>query len=179
MLGKHEGTDMHDDFSAYTALAKITKNPQAWCWAHILGNAKELVQYNESEGNYIYSILKSVFERAKKLLEKPPGEISEEILEALYEEFLQIDVPYESKKCSGFVRNLLKKRRNDIFRFVIDRSVEPTNNRAERAIRPIVTYRKVSGGSRSERGARDFTRVYSVLESMRKKGKLPFRADPG
>ena len=179
VLGKHEGTDMHDDFSAYTALAKITKNPQAWCWAHILGNAKELVQYNESEGNYIHSILKSVFERAKKLLEKPPGEISEEILEALYEEFLQIDVPYESKKCSGFVRNLLKKRRNDIFRFVIDRSVEPTNNRAERAIRPIVTYRKVSGGSRSERGARDFTRVYSVLESMRKKGKLPFRADPG
>ena len=51
--------------------------------------------------------------------------------------------------------------------------------RVERAIRPIVTYRKVSGGSRSDRGARDFARVYSVLESRRKKGKLPFRTDPG
>ena len=179
VLGKHEGTDMHDDFSAYTTMAKKSKNPQGWCWAHILGNAEELVQYNESEGKYIHNILKSVFERAKKLLEKPPEEMSEEILEALYGEFLQIDVPYESKKCSGFVRNLLRKRRDDLFRFVIDRSVEPTNNRAERAIRPIVTYRKVSGGSRSERGARDFARVYSVLESDRKRGKLPFRANPG
>ena len=179
VLGKHEGTDMHDDFSAYTTLAKKSKNPQGWCWAHILGNAEDLIEYNESEGNYIHGILKSVFERGKKLLEKPPEEISEEILKSLYEEFLQIDVPYDSKKCSGFVRNLLRKKRDDLFRFVIDRSVDSTNNRAERAIRPIVTYRKVSGGSRSERGARDFTRVYSVLESDRKKGKLPFRANPG
>ena len=77
------------------------------------------------------------------------------------------------------MRNLLRRKRDDLFRFVIDRSVEPTNNRAERAIRPIVTYRKVSGGSRSEKGARNFARVYSVLESHRRKGKLPFRADPG
>ena len=179
VLGKHEGVDMHDGFSGYVKLAKITKNRQGWCWAHIMKDAKELIEYNESEGRYILNILKSVFDRAKKLLEKLPEEISEEMLEALYDEFRQIDVPYESKKCSGFVRNQLKRKRDDLFRFVIDRSVEPTNNRAERAIRPIVTYRKVSGGSRSEMGARDFTRVYSVLESCRNKGKLPFRAKPG
>ncbi|EQD28298.1 hypothetical protein B2A_14995 [mine drainage metagenome] len=69
--------------------------------------------------------------------------------------------------------------KNDIFRYVLDRSVESTNNRAERAIRPIVTYRKVSGGPRSDRGAKDFCRVYTVLESRRKKGKLQFRANPG
>ena len=91
----------------------------------------------------------------------------------------QIDVPYESKKCSGTVRNLLKRKRDDLFRFVIDRSVESTNNRAERGIRPIVVYRKVSGGSRSERGAKDFCRVFSVLETERKNNKLPFKADPG
>ncbi|MHB8359934.1 MAG: IS66 family transposase [Thermoplasmataceae archaeon] len=179
VLGKHDGVDMHDGFSGYVKLAKITKNRQAWCWAHIMKDAKELIEYNESEGKYILNILKSVFDRAKKLLEKPPEEISEEMLKALYDEFRQIDVPYESKKCSGFVRNQLKRKRDDIFRFVIDRSVEPTNNRAERAIRPIVICRKISGGSRSVRGARDFTRVYSVLESCRKRGKLPFRAKPG
>ena len=46
-------------------------------------------------------------------------------------------------------------------------------------LRPEETTLKVSGGSRSDRGARDFARVYSVLESQRKKGKLPFRTDPG
>ena len=90
-----------------------------------------------------------------------------------------MDIPYESKKCRGFVNTQLRRKRNDIFRFVLDRSVESTNNRAERAMRPIVTYRKVSGGSRSNRGAGDFARVYSILESWRKKGKLPFRSDPG
>ncbi|MCL4311034.1 MAG: IS66 family transposase [Candidatus Thermoplasmatota archaeon] len=39
---------------------------------------------------------------------------------------------------------------DDTLRFVIDRSVEPTNNRVERAIRSIVTYRNVFIGSRSE-----------------------------
>ena len=180
VLGKkHDGVDMHDGFSGYVKLAKITKNGQGWCWAHIIRDAKELIQYNESGGRYILGVLKHVFDMAKKLLEKPPEEISGEMLEALYDEFRQIDVPYESKKCSGFVRNQLKRKRDDIFRFVIDRSVEPTNNRVERAIRPIVICRKISGGSRSVRGARDFTRVYSVLETCRKRGKLPFRAKPG
>ncbi|MEM0134172.1 MAG: transposase [Thermoplasmatales archaeon] len=71
----------------------------------------------------------------------------------------QIDAPYESKKCAGSIRNLLKRKRDDLFRFVINRDIESTNNRAERAIRPIVTYRKVSGGSRSDLSARDFARV--------------------
>ena len=81
-------------------------------------------------------------------------------------------MPYESKKCKGFVNNQLRRKRDDLFTFIINRSVGATNNRAERAIRPIVTYRKVSGGSRSQKGADYFTRVYSVLGSYRKKGKL-------
>lgn len=179
VLGKHSGTDMHDGFSAYATLAKITKNPQAWCWAHIIRDAEELIEYNESEGRYILGTLKRVFDRAKKLLDKPVESITESDMQSLHEGFLQIDIPCESRKCAGFVRNMLKRKRDELFRFVIDRSVESTNNRAERAIRPIVVYRKVSGGSRSEKGGKDFTRVYSVLESQRKRGKLSFRADPG
>jgi hypothetical protein len=179
VLGKHNGVDMHDGFYTYVALAKKTGNPQAWCSAHVKGDAKELIQYNESGGNYILSTLKRAYEKAGKLLEKPVESITESDMQAVCEEFLQIDIPYESKRCAGFVRTQLRRERDDIFRYVLDRSVESTNNRAERAIRPIVTYRKVSGGSRSGRGARDFSRVYTVLESRRKRGKLPFRADPG
>ena len=113
-----------------------------------------------------------MYSRAKALLSKEPEDIEESYLESLYEDFLQIDVLYESKKCQGFVNNQLRRRRDDLFRFVINRSVESINNRAERAIRPIVTYRKVSGDSRSQKGADYFTRVYSVPESYRKKGKL-------
>lgn len=179
VLGKHDGVDMHDGFSGYIKLAKITRNPQAWCWAHIIRDAEELIEYNESEGRYILGILKHVYDRAKIMLDKPPESITETEMQSLHEEFMQIDVPYESRKCAGFVRNMIKRKRDDLFRFVIDRSVESTNNRAERSVRPIVTYRKVSGGSRSVRGGRDFARVYSVLESMKKRGKLSFRYKPG
>jgi len=172
VLKEHNGIDMHDGYSGYIKLAKITKNKQAWCWAHIIKDAKELIQYNKEEGEYIYNTLKYVYSKAKNMLSKKPEHIEESDLEYLYEDLLQIDVPYESKKCKGFVNNQLRRKRDDLFRFVINRSVEPTNNRAERAIRPIVTYRKVSGGSRSQKGADYFTRVYSVMESYRKKGKL-------
>ena len=35
---------------------------------------------------------------------------------------------------------------------------------AEMAIRPIVTYRKVSDGSRSPKGTDDFLRAYRLME---------------
>lgn len=143
VMGKHEGVDMHDGFSAYVSLEKETKNPQAWCWAHMIRDAKELKEYNEKEGTYILSILKSVYDRAKEYV-KTCVEVGEEELNRLYEGFRYIDTSYESKKCRGFVGNMLKRGRDDLFRFVINREVESTNNRAERAIRPIVTYRKVS-----------------------------------
>ncbi len=102
------------------------------------------------------------------MLDRPVESTTEHDMQSLYDDFMQIDVPYESKKCSGFVRNQLKRIRDDLIRFVIDRSVEPISNRVERVIGHIVTYRKVLSGSRSGRGARDFSRVYSVFESYRK-----------
>ena len=49
--------------------------------------------------------------------------------------------------------------------------VEPTNNRAERGLRPPVIYRKVSGGSRSERGAEIYTKLYSIYYTSKLRGK--------
>lgn len=60
------------------------------------------------------------------------------------------------------VDNLLKRRREWLFRFVIDPDVESTNNRAERALRPSVIHRKVSGGTRSERGSEAYARISSI-----------------
>ena len=60
------------------------------------------------------------------------------------------------------MRNQLKRKRDEIFSFVIDRSVKTTNNRGVRAKRPIVIYRKVTNGPRSDTGIKDFTR-YTVF----------------
>ena len=49
--------------------------------------------------------------------------------------------------------------------------VESTNNRAERALRPSVIYRKISGGSRSDRGADIYTKIFSVYYTSKLRGK--------
>ncbi|EQD56837.1 hypothetical protein B1B_08926, partial [mine drainage metagenome] len=56
------------------------------------------------------------------------------------------------KKCRDFVDNLLRRKKEWIFQFVMNPDVESTNNRAERSLRPSVMYRKVNGGTRSESG---------------------------
>jgi transposase len=58
-----------------------------------------------------------------------------------------------------------------LFRFVIDPDVEATNNRAERALRPSVIYRKISDGSRSDRGADIYTKIFSVFYTSKLRGK--------
>ena len=47
----------------------------------------------------------------------------------------------------------------------------PTNNAAERALRPIVLKRKISGPTRSRRGDDFIARGYSVVESCRRQGR--------
>ncbi len=48
-----------------------------------------------------------------------------------------LDSDYEHARCSRFVRNLLKREMEWLFRFVTDPDVELTNNRAERNLRWI------------------------------------------
>ena len=47
-----------------------------------------------------------------------------------------------------------------LFRFVLDPDFEPTNNRTESPMKPSVICKKISGGSRSERGAEIYTKRY-------------------
>jgi transposase len=58
--------------------------------------------------------------------------------------------------------------RGRLLRFLRDDAVEPTNNRAERDLRPAVIARKVSHCSKNQRGARAFEAFTSVLQTIRK-----------
>jgi transposase len=59
--------------------------------------------------------------------------------------------------------------RNNLLRFLSDPRVEPTNNRAERALRPAVIRRKVSQCSKTESGARAFEAFLSILQTYKQR----------
>ena len=96
------------------------------------------------------------------------GHGTEEDIDHLYERLtFLLDTGYEHIKTRKFVDNLLKRRKEWLFRFVIDPNVEPTNNRAERALRPSVIYRKISGGTRSSRGTKAYDRLFSIFYTQK------------
>ncbi len=58
--------------------------------------------------------------------------------------------------------------RGRLLRFLKTEGVEPTNNRAERILRPAVIARKVSHCSKNQRGADAFAAFISVAQTARK-----------
>ncbi|MGC8692635.1 MAG: IS66 family transposase [Thermoplasmata archaeon] len=168
ILGAHKGVDIHDRYSAFETFAKISKNEQQYCWAHIIRDAKELEGFYGEEGGRIHRIVKRVYEKAKKY----NGKGTDEDISKLYGELeFQLNTQYDKSKCRKYVEHLLKRKKEWLFNFVKNAEVEGTNNRAERALRPSVIYRKVCGGSRSKRGAKAYSMIYSIFYTMKLRGK--------
>jgi hypothetical protein len=60
--------------------------------------------------------------------------------------------------------------RGNLLRFLRVEGLEPTNNRAERALRPAVIARKVSHCSKNQRGAEAFAAFVSVIQTATQAG---------
>lgn len=72
--------------------------------------------------------------------------------------------------------NAIRKCRNDLFVFITRRDVPYTNNGCERALRPSVIFRKVTGCFRSHWGARLYAAAASVIATGRLNGKSALTA---
>jgi transposase len=68
-------------------------------------------------------------------------------------------------KTSGTCRDILK-RREALWTFVQVDGVEPTNNMAERSLRPGVLWRKGSFGTQSEEGSRFVESMMTVVSTL-------------
>jgi transposase len=82
------------------------------------------------------------------------------------------------KKKRSKPRNLLDRfilYRREITRFAEDFAVPFTNNMAERSIRNAKVKQKVSGGFRSEAGAKNFAKISSVIDTATKQGLGVFK----
>jgi transposase len=69
----------------------------------------------------------------------------------------------------------IRRCRGDLFVFITRRDVPSTNNHCERALRPSVIFRKVTGGFRSQWGARTYADAVSVMATGRLHGRSAFQ----
>ena len=65
----------------------------------------------------------------------------------------------------------MRRHRTELTAFLWDRDLDGTNNAAERALRPAVVMRKVTGGSRSAAGAAAWAKVASLVRTARQQGR--------
>ncbi len=81
-------------------------------------------------------------------------------------------------KAHGLCGDLLKLE-PALWTFLTSQGIEPTNNAAERALRPAVLWRKSSFGSQSDSGLRFVERILSVSETCRQHQRplLPFLSE--
>lgn len=64
----------------------------------------------------------------------------------------------------------MQHERGRLLLFLLDPAIEPTNNRAERGLRPAVIARKVSQCSKNEKGASIFEAMKSVVTTLALRG---------
>ena len=74
------------------------------------------------------------------------------------------------------LRKRYGKVRNSLFTFLEHPDVPPDNNGSERELRPTATYRKVTGGFRSNWGADLFAAVRSVVGTAARCGNDAYQA---
>ena len=122
------------------------------CWAHIIRDFETLsLKYpHYKDAETALKTLRKIFHDAKEILDKPK----------------EVRVTYE-KKLNARVRTLIRKYGDDpvlkkfiaklgralpdLFRFVLDPSIPPTNNLAEQMLREFVITRRIRGCIRSEK----------------------------
>lgn len=152
--------------------------PKQRCWVHLLRDIKKLVEKDASAGAWADRV-HDIYKAAKKAARRKVTDANRVLLrKALQERLFLIADPYTKDKDAP--QRVLSKRicqyLPELFMFVEHPNVASSNNAAERAIRPAVIARKISGGTRSAKGSQTKTRLMSVFATWALQGKEPIKA---
>jgi len=149
--------------------------PKQRCWVHLFRLIdKAVVAYPTAEMEVWAGKVKDLYRAAKKASRrKADGSTRVLLREALQEKLLLITEPYLKDKDAPQHKpaKLICQYLSELFTFVEYPNVESGNNAAERAIRPAVISRKISGGTRSAKGSQTKARLMSVFATWAIQGK--------
>jgi transposase len=170
-----------DDYSAYSAYHK--NGIRQLCWAHLIRKLKGLKDSRSSPDAYSFST--NMLKEIGRLF-------------SYWHAFLETDnvTRKELWLATALIRGRMKRLCNQyvkskdatvvtrakrflkiwehLFVFLLHDGVEPTNNIAERALRPAVQWRKICFGSKSEKGERFTERILTTTRTCRMQGRNPF-----
>ena len=171
LLGEvRQGILISDRWSAYNW---IPAEQRQLCWAHLIRHFKGFADYGEQArrlGIDLLACCKNMFDQWHRVrdgtLRRADFQHLMDPLSGEIVELLRAGSQCDAPKVAGRCREILKLE-GALFTFVRVAGVEPTNNVAERAIRPAVLWRKGSFGTDSEPGSRFVERILTVVTTLR------------
>ncbi len=185
VLGQHfGGTIVADAFASYKGV-----HPKDWqsCLAHIKTKAKELeAELALLEGaaadptarrlcQDVQGWVRAACQAHHRLGHGPwRAKIAKSKARALRRALRQLcRTPLRYAKAESFRKRLLGPEQKRFFTCFRRPNVPPTNNQAERSLRPVVIMRKIVQGTRSDKGLENHSVLRSLFETARRQGKKP------
>jgi len=182
VLARFSGCLVHDCWSSYFG---FHSGAHALCNAHLI---RELRAFSEQGALWAEGLIEVLLagHRYKVAQGVVPAGVYRGLKQryfALLREGLSLNpIPAEQlgrgRKKRGKARSLIRRLiqyHAAVWRFSQDSSVPFTNNQAERDLRMAKVKQKVTGGFRTESGARVFARVRGFSSTARKQGKQVFK----
>jgi hypothetical protein len=175
VLGDHfTGTLVTDCYSGYHAHAAGAKQK---CLAHIARTARDwqkLVEPGTSDYRFFENVRQFVKRGCAFSDRRRDGELNEAELAAeakwLRNRLAKLEAFEVVHEKAITLQNRLLAHHDEWLVFVDDPRVSPTNNLAERALRPLVVLRKITFGHRSRDGATRMAQLMTVGETARRHG---------
>lgn len=174
MLGEFGGHLVTDFYAAYNQYSGRHQR----CWVHLLRDLQALQEANENNGEVVAwaSGVKHLYRYATdQLAAGLTAEERQQLSERLRQMVDQFGLLYATQydhPCCTLAKRLLRHQ-DELFQFVGHEFVPADNNLAERALRPLVVQRKVSGGSRSQAGSETRMKLASLFETWQARGLNP------
>jgi len=173
-LGEHRPAFWISD--RYGGQKGLAKSGHQFCLAHLIRDA----QYAADAGDTGFAPgFLALLKRACRL-GRVRDRLSDDQLDACHRKFVKklselLQRPPTHAK-GAKLQKAMARGRGNLFLFVTNRALEPTNNGSERALRPCVTFRKITGGFRTAWGAELYADIRSVLETARRRAIPPLQA---
>lgn len=169
----YDGVTVQDFYPSYDKAPGMKQK----CWSHLITDARDLAEKKKPppDAKEFHEGLQQIYKDAKEAV-KQLG--TEEERCSMYAAFVERLKNFASKGWQHYdIRRLAKralKYSGELFTFVLIPGIEPTNNSAERALRPCVVQNKIWGCHRTNKGAKNRDILMSVIGTMKLQGKSIF-----
>ena len=167
-----------DYWGAYRKFARLFDVRLQYCMAHLIRNIRFLAEHRIQTlsrwGLKLLEWLKKIFDtlHRRATLTVQGGRRSMARLKAGF--LKQVRRPPDHPLAKKLSKRFKGDAAADYFRFMDEPDVEPTNNRTERQIRPVVIDRRITQGTRGQIGMRWCERIWTTIATCKKQNRNVF-----